>query len=409
MQRPEHGAMRIAPAVVMAYRAAIGAERVLVLADIQVKYAEMLAPRALAESARLAREAGADAIVVTGTRTGEAPSEGELADARAGAGDCPILIGSGLAPRQRPGAARSRRRRDRRHEPDARREGDARAGARRVGSARVKFVCAADCGVDRYGERGIERAGGIGLNVAVHLRRLCAAGDTVTLVAPIGADAGGAVVRDAIARSGVEPCLEVVPGATPVQHIRHAAGGERIFERYDEGVLTGYRASARQCQAIAAADVLATAAFGQGLVFFESVMACRPPGLRAVDFTNANDVGDPIAFTARWAPELDVGLFGLQPSDAALIDGLEKIAQSSGRLFVVTLGAAGAIALSAAPRLACAARTVADVADTTGAGDAFTAGFLWEYARSRDVGRSLARGSEVAASTLHTLGSFELP
>jgi membrane complex biogenesis BtpA family protein len=97
MSRPEHGAMRIAPEDVMAYRAGIGAEHVLVLADIQVKYAQMLAPRTLAESARRAREARADAIVVTGTRTGEPPSSDELRGAREGAADCPVLIGSGLA------------------------------------------------------------------------------------------------------------------------------------------------------------------------------------------------------------------------------------------------------------------------------------------------------------------------
>ena len=71
MTRPEYGAMRIAPEAVIAYRAAIGADGVLVLADIQVKYAEMVRPRPLAESARIAREAGADGIVVSGTRTGE--------------------------------------------------------------------------------------------------------------------------------------------------------------------------------------------------------------------------------------------------------------------------------------------------------------------------------------------------
>ena len=90
--------MRIAPEQVIAYRARIGAERVLVLADIQVKYAEMIAPRSLGESARAACEAGADAIVVTGTRTGEAPSPHEVLAAREGAGDCPVLVGSGLAP-----------------------------------------------------------------------------------------------------------------------------------------------------------------------------------------------------------------------------------------------------------------------------------------------------------------------
>ncbi len=273
----------------------------------------------------------------------------------------------------------------------------------------MRFVCAADCGVDRYDDRDFERAGGIGLNVAVHLRRLCAPGDTVTVVAPIGDDAGQAIVLDAMARTGVEPCLEVVPGSTPVQHIRHAPGGERVFDRYDEGVLAGFRVSERQRAAIADCDVLATTAFGQGLAFFESVMASGRPGLRLVDFTNANDVGDPVAFAARWAPELDVGLFGLQPSDAVLIDELDGVARRSDRLFVVTLGPAGAVALGRPARIHCPAHNVREVADTTGAGDAFTAGFACEYARGRDVERSLARGNEVAAATLGHLGSFELP
>jgi fructoselysine 6-kinase len=273
----------------------------------------------------------------------------------------------------------------------------------------VRIVCAADCGVDRYGERGVERAGGIGLNVAVHARRLCAPGDTVTVVAPVGDDAGAVLVREALARSGVNACLEQVPGATSAQHIRHAPGGERIFERFDEGVLGGFRVSARQSAAIARSDVLATTAFGQGLTFFESVLACRPRGLRAVDFTNANDVGDPVAFAERWAPELDVGLFGLQSTDGALIDALEAVARRSGRLFVVTLGPDGSLALGRGARIVCAARAVEQIVDTTGAGDAFTAGFLCEYALGGDVARSLARGSEVAARTLGHLGSFELP
>jgi membrane complex biogenesis BtpA family protein len=98
MARPEYlGPMRIDPVGLLRYRRSLGADSLLILADVQVKYARMLVERSLAESAGLAREAGADAIVVTGTRTGEPPSLQELENARRGAGEIPVLVGSGLS------------------------------------------------------------------------------------------------------------------------------------------------------------------------------------------------------------------------------------------------------------------------------------------------------------------------
>lgn len=97
MERPEHGgAMHIDPESLMAFRRHIGAEHVLVLADIQVKYARMLEERSLSQSAELARRHGADAVVVTGSITGEPPAIGTIRQAKSGARDVPVLIGSGL-------------------------------------------------------------------------------------------------------------------------------------------------------------------------------------------------------------------------------------------------------------------------------------------------------------------------
>jgi membrane complex biogenesis BtpA family protein len=99
MERPEYGGpMRFDPEGLLRYRRSLGAEHVLVIADLQVKYARMLVERSLEESARLARVAGADALVVTGTRTGEPPSLEEIENARRGAGEIPLLVGSGLSP-----------------------------------------------------------------------------------------------------------------------------------------------------------------------------------------------------------------------------------------------------------------------------------------------------------------------
>jgi predicted TIM-barrel enzyme len=97
MTRPEYGGeMRIDPSGLMAFRARIGATGILVLADVQVKYARMLEPRPVEDSATEAAHHGADGIVVTGHETGAAPSASDLTAARSGAGGVPILIGSGL-------------------------------------------------------------------------------------------------------------------------------------------------------------------------------------------------------------------------------------------------------------------------------------------------------------------------
>ena len=95
MTRPEYGEFEIDPDGLLEYRTSIGADDVLILADIQVKYASMVEPRPLAESARTALEHGADAVIVTGSMSGNAPQVGDLREAAQG---LPVLVGSGLTP-----------------------------------------------------------------------------------------------------------------------------------------------------------------------------------------------------------------------------------------------------------------------------------------------------------------------
>lgn len=97
MERPEfEGPIDIDPEGLIAYQESIGADDVLILADIQVKFARMLVSRSLAESARLAAHHRADAIGVTGSETGDPPSVTTVEQAKRGAGACPVLVGSGL-------------------------------------------------------------------------------------------------------------------------------------------------------------------------------------------------------------------------------------------------------------------------------------------------------------------------
>ena len=82
---------------VIEYRRNIGAEDVVIFTDVQVKHAEMLdKTKTIEDSVRQAIEAGADALLLTGRWTGDAPNMDKLMRARAAAGDFPILLGSGV-------------------------------------------------------------------------------------------------------------------------------------------------------------------------------------------------------------------------------------------------------------------------------------------------------------------------
>lgn len=85
------------PEAVLAYRKSINAEQVQLFTDLQVKYTTMIGGlKPLAQSAREAEAAGADAVIISGTETGIGPSPDDLRDAHATS--LPVLIGSGLTP-----------------------------------------------------------------------------------------------------------------------------------------------------------------------------------------------------------------------------------------------------------------------------------------------------------------------
>ena len=81
-------------------RRALGAD-VRILGDVCVKHAAPLAPIPVGTvAADTAERGGADGLLVSGTRTGDAPDPAKVREARAAvARSVPVLLGSGLSPR----------------------------------------------------------------------------------------------------------------------------------------------------------------------------------------------------------------------------------------------------------------------------------------------------------------------
>jgi sugar/nucleoside kinase (ribokinase family) len=270
----------------------------------------------------------------------------------------------------------------------------------------IRITGVGDCGVDRYLDLGRDRPGGITLNFAANARRLFPPSDAVGVVTALGTDREAGLVRRAIGDLGLEACLAELDGATSIQYIDRHPSGEKIFVRYDQGVLGEYRLGPREREVIARSDVLMAVVYAQIEGFFDSVMGSPSPGLRAVDFGDLSGVTGGIGIVERYHERFDLGFFGLSAAEGALIDALERLARRRRRLFVVTLGADGSLALGGERRIACPAVAVARVVDTTGAGDTFAAGFLQEYCGSRDAARGLARAAEQAAAAVQRLGAF---
>ena len=95
----DEGLIQSSAADLLRYRRAIGAERVLVFADIKKKHAShaMTADVTLAETAKAAAFMLADGLIVTGVATGELTLPAEVR-AVAQAAPLPVLVGSGLTP-----------------------------------------------------------------------------------------------------------------------------------------------------------------------------------------------------------------------------------------------------------------------------------------------------------------------
>ena len=273
----------------------------------------------------------------------------------------------------------------------------------------MRITGVGDCGVDRYLNLDCDRPGGITLNFAVNAKQLFPATDAVGVVTAVGTDPESRLVRRAIERFGLDACLIEREGATSIQYIDREPSGEKIFVRYEPGVLGDYRVGARERALIAESDVLMAVVYAQIEGFFDSVMASPSPGLRAVDFGDMAGLTGGACLAERYIDRFHVGLFGLGRHDGAMIDHLEGVAREHGRLFVVTLAAEGSLALSREPRLTCPAAPVLQVVDTTGAGDTFAAGFLLEYCRSRNVAASLASGARHAAEAVQQVGAFPWP
>lgn len=99
MSRPEYGGeISINPQEILDFRSKLKAEDIFILADVQVKHAQLLeVGKTISSSVKQAEQAGADGVIVSGNFTGEQPVVDDLKEAMEAVENIPVLIGSGFS------------------------------------------------------------------------------------------------------------------------------------------------------------------------------------------------------------------------------------------------------------------------------------------------------------------------
>jgi sugar/nucleoside kinase (ribokinase family) len=269
----------------------------------------------------------------------------------------------------------------------------------------MDIVCVGDCGIDRYLPSKIACVGGITANFARNARQQFPKDDVIHVVSCVGSDSSADLILSTLSSSGIECHISKLAGSTSLQEIRIQPNGEKEFLHYNEGVLGKFDFDQEQRQLIETADVVVAPIYQQITGLFDRLMAIGRRGATCIDFADFLEHPD-FDLLDRYVERIDIAFFGLTLDDMRIIDRLAKRARDRDKLFVVTLGDDGSRAFQGSQEFECPAVPVNRVVDTTGAGDAYAAGFMSAYSHGASIDLSMQRGASVAADNVKHVGAF---
>lgn len=259
-----------------------------------------------------------------------------------------------------------------------------------------------------------ELPGGSAANTAYALARL---GAKVGLIAPYGDDTAGTLFRNDLVKAGIAHRPARPNSSSLVIYCLISPDGERTF--VSDGGLTPLTEADIHEDDIKGSQWLYVETYLFGDQFPAVLKACRlarKNGVKiAITLAARNFVEnhfDKIALLLREGMDLyicnDEELEALRIAELKGDDAKhaeETMAAIRTTPHVVTYGKNGATLFTGSQNIQAPTTAVAKVVDSTGAGDAFAAGFLYGYIYGRNPQASLNLGHKLAAATIQQVGA----
>lgn len=259
-----------------------------------------------------------------------------------------------------------------------------------------------------YVKKTVKQAGGVTANFCVGVARQ---GLKVAFVGAIGDDPDGKYLRSRLVAENVaDELLFVLPGKkTPVNIVMVTASGEKSILQSEHMRLTLPRADSVTRDVIKRGKHLHLTAINFDTAF-KSVKLAKTVGLTvSLDLESqvVNDypekIEDLLSYVDFLIPNKG-GACTLTRTDN-LKEASKKLLSYGPNVVVMTLGEKGVLLTTEERQDHIPAFKVENVVDTTGAGDAFNAGFISGLIKGNSLEESIRRGQATAAIKIQGIGA----
>lgn len=261
----------------------------------------------------------------------------------------------------------------------------------------MKLAAVGDNCMDVYDSIGEAYPGGNPVNVAVYFVRL---GGEASYTGAVGTDCYGKLMADAVADKGVDTShIHFLNGSTAITHVE-LKDGERVFGKYEEGVLGEFKLSEGDMDFLCRHDLVVSGLWGN---VENNLKDVRDRGIK-VAFDAATRPDDSASVTA--IPYVNYLFFASDEGETELLKEKMKEIHSRGpELVIATLGEQGSIVYNG-EKLFRFGIVPCKVADTMGAGDSYIAGFLKGILEGKEILECMKMGAANSSITLEYRGAW---